>query len=105
MYATADLHRTRRRRPEPGWKSPLRQLAMGAAVFVFLAIAFAQAVHGSSPGGYVTVTVRPGDSLWSIAAGRYPGSDAREKVGEIMAANGLRDPSIRAGQELRVPAE
>jgi nucleoid-associated protein YgaU len=50
------------------------------------------------------VTVRAGDSVWTIAAQRYPGADTRDKVGEILAANGLHDPLVRPGQQLRVPA-
>ena len=76
---------------------------MGVAVFVFTVFAMAQAVHGSSTGGYLTVTVQPGDTVWTIAATRYPGSDTRQKVQEILSANGLHDPGIYAGERLRVP--
>jgi LysM repeat protein len=77
---------------------------MGLAVFVFTVFAMAQVVHGSAIGGYTTVTVEPGDSVWSIASARYPSADPRQKVQEILDANGLRSPEIYAGEQLKVPA-
>jgi LysM repeat protein len=60
-------------------------------------------VSGAAPGGYASYQVRPGDTLWAIATQRYPGSDVREKVGEIEQANGLQGPFIVPGQVLKVP--
>jgi nucleoid-associated protein YgaU len=104
MYARA-IHSSRlhRRRPTPAWKIAARRIAMGAAVFVILVFAMAQAVHGSATGGYMTVTVQPGDSVWSIASHRYPEADTREKVQEILDANRLGSPEIYAGEQLKVP--
>lgn len=79
------------------------RLSIVAAVVVFLVFALAQSVHGSGPGGYTEVTVAPGDTVWSIAAARYPGEDTRQHVDDILAANGLRAPVIQPGQRLRVP--
>lgn len=105
MYVIRRPHSpVRLRRPVPRWRVIVRRVILSAAVLLFVALAFAQTVHGSQPGGYVTVAVRPGDTVWSIAAGRYPGADTREKVDEILAANGLRQPSLHPGQTLRVPA-
>jgi nucleoid-associated protein YgaU len=107
MYDGAtDLMRLRypRPRPRPRRRSAFRQAAVGVAAFGLLAFGFAHAVHGSSGPAYESVTVQPGDTLWSIAAERYPNADTREKVDEIERANGLSDPFIRAGQDLRVPA-
>jgi len=81
------------------------------AVMVFLSVAGAHAAWGSSSSAYDTVTVRSGDTVtvrsgdtvWSIAEARYPGADTRDKVGEILAANGLHDALLRPGQRLRVP--
>jgi len=74
------------------------------AVVLLLTVACARAAWGSSTTAYDTVTVRPGDTVWAIAAARYPGEDTRNKVGEILAANGLHDALVRPGQRLRVPA-
>lgn len=84
--------------------SVLRRALLVAAVMVFLSVAGAHAAWGSSAAAYDTVTVRPGDTVWSIAAARYPGADTRDKVGEILSANGLHDAVLRPGQHLKVPA-
>lgn len=47
-------------------------------------------------------TVRPGDTLWSIAARSY-GGDPREGVWRIQVRNGLGDPTIVPGQRLVLP--
>jgi LysM repeat protein len=47
--------------------------------------------------------VKPGDSLWAIAAARYPGKDPREAVYDIQQVNQLDGSSIVAGQTLLLP--
>jgi Tfp pilus assembly protein FimV len=94
----------RHRRPESRWKALARRVAIAGAVFVFTMFAMAKAVHGEQPAGYRLVTVQPGDTVWAIAAERYPRSDTRQKVEEILQANGLSDAVLRPGQELKVPA-
>jgi LysM repeat protein len=52
---------------------------------------------------YATVTVRPGDTLWAIAAAHSrPNSDLQEVVDRITDANHLRG-EIQPGQHLRIP--
>lgn len=109
MYALAagpplDVLRLRRRRPVAPWRIAVRRLVMGGACFLMLAVALAQVAHGQQPTGYQVVTVRAGDTLWSIAAARYPSSDPRQKVDEILRANGLNGPAVYPGEQLRVPA-
>jgi len=48
--------------------------------------------------------VQPGDTLWSIAASRYPSDDVRARVDGIERANGLQSPVIQAGEILKLPA-
>ena len=81
----------------------LRRGVLLVAVMAFLMLAGARAAWGSGPTAYDTVTIRSGDTVWNIAAQRYPGADTREKVGEILAANDLREPALHPGQHLRVP--
>jgi nucleoid-associated protein YgaU len=72
-------------------------------VFVALAIwgAFARG-SGASGHGHAYV-VKPGDTLWSIAAGSY-GGDTRRGVWELERANGLGDDAaIASGERLRLP--
>jgi nucleoid-associated protein YgaU len=81
----------------------LRRAWLLVIVVLFLSVACARAAWGATPASYSTVTVRSGDTVWSIAAARYPGADTREKVGEILEANGLGDALLTPGQHLRVP--
>lgn len=50
-----------------------------------------------------TVVVRPGDSLWVIAARTFPGADTREAVVAFRQANGSDLASLQVGQRLVVP--
>jgi LysM repeat protein len=53
---------------------------------------------------YVTVTVEPGDTLWSIAAAHGgPSSDVQEIVDRISDANRLQGGTLQPGQHLRIP--
>jgi len=49
------------------------------------------------------VVVQPGDTLWSIAATRYPADDPRERVDAIERLNGLSSPMIVVGETLLLP--
>jgi LysM repeat protein len=53
---------------------------------------------------YATVTVRPGDTLWGIAAA-HAGSnaDVQELVDRISDVNHLQSGSLQPGQHLRIP--
>ena len=62
--------------------------------------------HGHARAGYQgmhQVVVRPGQTLWSIAAAAEPTADPRSVIQEIMTANALGSPTISAGQLLWVP--
>jgi len=49
-------------------------------------------------------TVRPGDTLWSIATERYPPhADPRAVIEEIRRQNGLPGYGIRPGEVLSLP--
>ncbi|MFJ2506247.1 LysM peptidoglycan-binding domain-containing protein [Microbacterium sp. NPDC087592] len=52
-----------------------------------------------------TVTVMPGDTLWSIATGVAPGADPRDVIGEISRMNLLRGGELQIGQTLAIPAQ
>jgi hypothetical protein len=74
-------------------------LLLIAAVF-----AVAVAAHRSSGAGPEhRYLVRPGDSLWTIAATHYPG-DPREGVWKIEHRNGLAVATIQPGERLVLPA-
>jgi LysM repeat protein len=77
----------------------------GRVIMIVLAAAVLWAVFArasESAGPREAYVVKPGDSLWSIAAERYPG-DPREGVWKLKRINGLATPSIYPGQELQLP--
>jgi hypothetical protein len=53
---------------------------------------------------YATVTVQPGDTLWSIASAHAPASaDIQEMIDQISAVNHLGAAPLLPGQRLRIP--
>ena len=105
MYATtSDLVRITSPRPERGANALARRLAIGGAVLsVLLGFGFAHVAQGSARVVAETVVVQRGDTIWGIAAQRYPNEDVRVKVGEIERLNGLGSPELQAGQSLKLP--
>ena len=81
----------------------------GVAALIWLAVAGrAQAAGRVRPGTPVThtmlrVVVRPGQTLWSIAAQADPAADPRIVIQQIVDDNALSGTGIRAGQVLWVP--
>jgi len=51
------------------------------------------------------VTLKAGQSLWSLAEDIAPGVDPREVVSDILSVNQLDSGSVQAGQRLMLPAE
>jgi LysM domain len=94
--------RSRRRAGLP-WRN-LRRGALVAACCLLVSFGLARGVAGGTDAVSATVTVAPGDTLWSIAARRYPSDDTRERVDEIMSMNSLASPVIEVGEALKVPA-
>jgi len=53
---------------------------------------------------YASVTVQPGDTLWSIASSRSRSNgDVQELVDRITDANHLSGGTIQPGERLRIP--
>jgi nucleoid-associated protein YgaU len=73
-------------------------LIAGLAVLAWSAVARSSEAHGAKQ----VVTVRPYDTLWSIAQQRY-GGDVRDAVWRIERANHLRGADVRSGQRLVLP--
>lgn len=77
-------------------------LALSANVFLSNAKSDREAVLYKY---YTSITVRPGETLWSIAqekAGAGNGR-ARDYIDEVMRMNYLEDENITAGQSIIVP--
>ena len=73
-------------------------LIVGIAVLVWSALARSSTAHGAKQ----VVTVRPYETLWSIAQRHYAG-DVREAVWKVERANHLRSADVRVGQRLVLP--
>ena len=86
-------------------------IAVAAALLVaalsLVIAASAQATnHPQSSRGaqhLIQVTVRPGQSLWSVAENADPGADTRAVIQQIVELNGLTGDIVTAGQRLWVP--
>lgn len=89
-----------------GGRAHLRHLGRWVLVvplIVFASLALARVALGGAAPAITTVVVQPGDSLWAIAAARYPSADTRERVDAIERLNGLSGPVIVAGETLQLP--
>ena len=56
-------------------------------------------------GSFITVTVAPGDTVWSLANRLAGGSDVRSLIEEIISVNSLDSIDVQAGQKLRIPLQ
>ena len=54
---------------------------------------------------FITVTVGPGESLWSLAGQIAVDGDKRSLVDEIISINSLPTADVQVGQELRIPIQ
>ena len=82
--------------------------ALLLAVLSLVIAASAQATNHPAPSGAAAqsltrVTVRPGQSLWSVAENADPDADTRMVVQQIIELNGLTGTVVLAGQQLWVP--
>src|SRR6266700_5455610 len=105
----SDMARPWRLRESALWR--VRWAILALAATAMLGLGYARAADPGWPGaagvgggGYQTITVAQGDTLWTIATRRYPDADPRQKVGEIERANGLAGPVIEPGQRVQLPA-
>ena len=73
-------------------------LIVGVAVLLWSAMAHSSTAHGPKQ----AVTVRPYETLWSIAAQHY-GGDVRDAVWKIERANHLQGADVSVGQRLVLP--
>jgi LysM repeat protein len=76
------------------------RVLMLALVVVIAVGVVSHASHGAGPArSYV---VRPGDTLWSIAARHYAG-DPRDGVWQLERRNGLDGATVSPGERLILP--
>ena len=88
----------------PRWS---RWALLGGLAMVLGAVpGAARSSREAPPPPPLMVTVRPGDSIWTIAR-EYgdPGRDVREVVHAVMQANDVDPGQLQAGSRLVIPAE
>jgi hypothetical protein len=90
--------------PVPRRKAARIKIGRIVVVVAIFMIVFMKAAYGGGRTGTESIVVQPGQTVWSIAAGRYPDDDTRSRVGEIIQLNNLGDQPIFAGEHLKVPA-
>ena len=73
-------------------------ILVGAVVLLWSVAAHSSQAHGDR----VVVSVRPYDTLWSIAQSHY-GGDVRDAIWRIERANHLPGADVRVGQKLVLP--
>jgi hypothetical protein len=54
---------------------------------------------------FITVTVGPGETIWSLAGQIAVDGDKRSLVDEIISINSLPTADVQVGQELRIPLQ
>ena len=62
-----------------------------------------QDVAPAKAGSFITVTVAPGDTVWSLANRLAHDGDVRSLVSEIISVNSLDSVDVATGQKLRIP--
>ncbi|SBS74717.1 LysM peptidoglycan-binding domain-containing protein [uncultured Microbacterium sp.] len=67
--------------------------------------ALASGERSAPEGTFETVTVMPGDTLWSVAERVAPTADPRDVVDAIMRLNALSSARLDAGQQVAIPLE
>lgn len=60
-------------------------------------------LYAASAQKYATVVVRPGDTLWSIAAKHSGSADVQDTIDRISEVNHLNSASLAPGEHLRIP--
>ena len=103
----APLRLTRRGRIAVGTLIGLGVAALAAVIWLAIAgqaQASGSAKDGRTVGGTVArVVVKPGQTLWGIAAQVDPGADPRVIIPQIVDMNSLSSTAISVGQVLWVP--
>ena len=98
------------RHAEPSLRLTRRGRAVVLVLLVVLAsmasaVLFTSASRADDPpaGPAPTVVVRPGDTLWDIAARSMPSRDGQAAVAELRRLNALGDYGVRPGDVLILP--
>ena len=79
-------------------------VALGGLCLAVTLPALSSTVHAAPPVAYTTVTVQPGQTLWTLAERTTPSNgDVQATVDQIIGANHLPTANLHVGQKLQVP--
>jgi predicted Zn-dependent protease len=82
---------------------PAVALAALGAVVAIPALSSSR-LYAAGPERFTTVTIRAGDTLWSLADRRTPGGgDVEQTIDTIVAINHLDGASIVPGEHIKIP--
>ncbi|GAA4779581.1 LysM peptidoglycan-binding domain-containing protein [Microbacterium gilvum] len=106
---TAPVRRTRLRLTARGRRVVAALAAAPVVTAIGLGVLNGGGALGSSDagvpaGGFETVTVLAGDTLWGIAEEIAPDADPRDVVDAIVRLNRLDGGGVDAGAEIAIPA-
>ncbi|NLY76270.1 MAG: LysM peptidoglycan-binding domain-containing protein [Firmicutes bacterium] len=86
----------------------LRKFLTNCAVCLMVLVVFGlyltNAVKATSENSVSTLTVRRGETLWSIARRIAPEKDPRDVIAKLKEANQLQDSCLKTGQTLKIIA-
>ena len=77
---------------------------LGLSTLVLVPVLSSSSLYAAAPERSTTVTVRSGDTLWTLAE-RYTsaGGNVQDTIDEIAGMNHLRGAMIVPGQRLQIP--
>ena len=79
-------------------------VALGGLCLAVTLPALSSTVHAAPPVAYKTITVQPGQTLWTLAERTTPATgDVQATVDQIVGANHLATADLHIGQTLKVP--
>ncbi len=78
-------------------------LAAGLSLVIAASAQATSHSSGAAQQGLAKVTVRAGQSLWSVAESADPNADTRAVIQQIIELNGLSADAVMPGQSLWVP--
>ena len=104
-FGTTSRGKNKHMRVTPKRKPTLMPLvALGGLCLAVTLPALSSTVHAAPPVAYATITVQPGQTLWTLAERTTPANgDVQATVDQIVGANHLATANLRVGQQLRVP--
>ncbi|UFU15183.1 LysM peptidoglycan-binding domain-containing protein [Curtobacterium sp. C1] len=85
--------------------------ALPVAVGILLAVinggqaSAGDASRAGAPVHFETVTVQPGETLWSLAEQTAPDADPRDFVQDVVSLNALDGSTLQAGEQIAIPAK